>query len=967
MVGDLGYSAPYPLVCDSAWDRCVATVANTAVPGCSSSIREGAAVLAPSSTGLAMCSQTGSVSMLLASVLPCHISHDLPFSLAWIAPSYDVDSLAWRASAISCAPGYTKPPSSMTCNASSQAWEAGHLCTFDAALLQIRSLTHEVAAGEVGRFAVADSSKFGFHGPGSTTPMAWQADGSRVASSFNYSSVDGTGVFEASFDVGQKAGVDIGFELGVDGHKLVAVNMTVVANLDTFGGAVSHDGKLLAPAGSPPTVIFGTTLNINITLKDAYGNPLCPHPAPSRCSAVLNRMEISMNDVVFTPQPVPDGPDGPMHGWAQVALPQADTEYQLVVQFNGVLVQGAPFPVQASSQAICKPGQRVSGTNCIECRASTYSESDTAAVCTDCAPGSAGPAGSPSWRECLCKPDFYVLGERERGERCEECPEGGVCLGNSSWPYAAHGFYSSSSPRYFIECGEDEEEAEARCLGHDLCGQEYADRLCSACRDGFYRAGEDCHGCGRVSGPGALAGGGFVIATFLCVLFWVLLSEQSIGQGEGRVHGQLARAPGLRGLIRWAAQWAMLLWREALLMVAETAAVLALVLIGLGEAYELAVLFVGLSVVVVFLGVRRAAAHNAAAADGRQVYSSVQSGGSAESSSSAESEVSLEVEHVEAAMKTSVIFLQTLATINEAFDEVKWTSWGQRLLRGAQRINVQISGLECYGISYAGQFYILLALVPCIWAVVCVAGLVTRVSSAPRRLGEGMWRLCAATVYFFAYPVAEACFAVFACIPEPIPNPEASYLAGAPWIKCGGHVQVQLAGVAAVALVVLMAIMGVMGWSVWQRGGVVPYGAVRFLTDGLEPERWWYEGAVMVRRLAFALVAAVLPRGSVFVAPMLLVLLLGGIVSCMAWRPYENRAALTMDVAQLVVSAFVVVSVQNLQETRDTGSIVGMTVLLTAAIGAVLGYMCVYVAHPIVTLVKGSRGKAGHNAGYDSL
>ena len=297
-------------------------------------------------------------------------------------------------------------------------------------------------------------------------------------------------------------------------------------------------------------------------------------------------------------------------------------------------------------------------------------------------------------------------------------------------------------------------------------------------------------------------------------------------------------------------------------------------------------------------------------------------------------------------MKALVVFLQTVSTVLNTFDEVEWTRVGLHVRFGMEKINLQISGLHCSGLTFAGRFYLLLSLIPCTWALVGVSGLAVKLTSSQvRHLYQRVITLVAASGYFFVYPVLEACFSMFSCVPEPIPNPQASYLSSAPWIKCGTHEHRGLVTVAVVTILIIISLLLAIFASLTRFGGafftrIIPPRSLAFLSDGFRKGASSFEAAIFGRRFLFALFAAVLPKGSVVTAPILTALLVASLVILLVYRPYERHAvAMRLEVAQLSVAAIILVAVQNVQETSDRLTIILVTIALISGIVGIISYI----------------------------
>ena len=277
-----------------------------------------------------------------------------------------------------------------------------------------------------------------------------------------------------------------------------------------------------------------------------------------------------------------------------------------------------------------------------------------------------------------------------------------------------------------------------------------------------------------------------------------------------------------------------------------------------------------------------------------------------------------------------------------------------------EKTSLKVSGLECNGLDFEGQFYFSLALVPGVLGlIVVVAGAVwgwtiLRSRSAQTQpLATLALKMCLATGYFFVYPVAAKSLSMFACIPEPIPDPQASYLASAPWIECGKRTHSHLAATSGSVLAVLALISTAIGYAVfrWRHDHHSVVGsAVGFLHESYRSHVWWFEGAVLLRRVAIAAFVSILPRGSVFVTPLLLTVLLGGVILVYQKRPYASAAAQRLEIATLIGSSISLVIVQNMSLTGESTSLALASALFIGLNGAVVITAGIYLVAPLISL-----------------
>ena len=140
-------------------------------------------------------------------------------------------------------------------------------------------------------------------------------------------------------------------------------------------------------------------------------------------------------------------------------------------------------------------------------------------------------------------------------------------------------------------------------------------------------------------------------------------------------------------------------------------------------------------------------------------------------------------------------------------------------------------------------------------------------------------------------------------------------------------------------------------------------GALAFLHESYRDSAWWFEGVVLARRVAIAAFASVLPRGSVFVAPLLLGTLLSGIFAVFVKRPYASQAAHKLELATLAATAFSLSIVTDMSDTDAGSSIVLGSIFFIIVNGAVLAVAAVYVALPLLALAAEAGSKRRSSLG----
>ncbi|KNC52987.1 uncharacterized protein AMSG_12242 [Thecamonas trahens ATCC 50062] len=623
--------------------------------------------------------------------------------------------------------------------------------------------------------------------------------------------------------------------------------------------------------------------------------------------------------------------------------------------------------------ADCDPGTyQATGGICITCSTAEFSTVVNAANCTRCPIRTTSPVGSASLEACTCVVDSYALSHPVSPEiGCVVCPSGAICAGATSLPRPAPGFYSSSSPIEFIACDKSPTEAVRRCLGDDTCVSGRSGRLCSHCAAQHYAVSNgECKVCPAMTGPAPVVITTLILLGVALLLFLILLQRRTASSASMLISAQSYGA--LTGtepchMLRQTLRWARVLWQEISLAMLEIGLLLALALLGLRETFEFVVLGLGLSALITYLVVDRVRAVHTSSASRRRKSALALSvplddvAGYAlyRSSSSSSSSLSNGGEPdalFEAVVKTLVVHLQTLAALVGVYDQVQWTKSMELVASLVSRATLQVTGLECNGIGFAGEYYLFLFLLPMLLVALVVAAVAVRIllastgstsQSAVVASTAQSWRVRALvtatgkyaliTFYFFVFPIASKSLAMFACVPENVTRPRASYLASAPWIVCWRERHVQLAVVAACVLAMMagasIVVAARMRQAIADRGVA---STCTFLYAGFTAKAWWFEGVVLGRRLAVAVFASILPRSSVFVGPMLQCVLLAYLLALLLVRPYRSRLALQLEMGAAAMALVSLMLVSSMAETGETASLALMTLMFIAGNGCVV-------------------------------
>ncbi|KNC55803.1 fibronectin type III domain-containing protein [Thecamonas trahens ATCC 50062] len=701
----------------------------------------------------------------------------------------------------------------------------------------------------------------------------------------------------------------------VSGIPWLSLDPSVLTQLTI--AAISTAPAELELVSSPPTTVpVGEQLRGgSAALRDAFGSrvtyldvDLRLEIDPTPNLVVTTSMDIPFSDTVTefnsSPLTIVNGASKlPVAPWT-ISIPAPLAAYQIS------RISGKATLVPAD----CGPGTyRTSGDICIPCPSAQYSTTTNAANCTHCPTRTTSPKGTADPGACTCVPESYALTHPvSPATGCTLCPTGAVCTGTTSLPRSAPGFYSSSSPIEFIACTRSPTVAARRCLGDDACAPGRDGRLCSHCAARHYSSSDgECRVCPAVTGPGPVVVTALISVGFALLLFLIAL------------------------------------------VVLEIGLLLALVLVGLCETFEVVVLGLGLSAMIAYLVVdriRTARASTAASQRKRALMpaidlddvsvgatytlyrsssSSTDEGeddgvglgmGTAAGMSAPKAGTGSEVHLLEAAIKTLVVHLQTLAALVGVYDQVAWSKSMEVVGALVSRTTLQVTGLECNGIDFAGEYYLFLALLPILLVALGAATVIVRVLLASA--GSNSEGVVMAGV---------------ARSRRNVSHPRASYLASAPWMACwrGRHLElVVVAGVVLAAIACTVAFVATRMWYAINGAGTTS--AYAFLYTGFTAQAWWFEGVVLGRRFGVAVFVSILPRGSVFVGPMLQCVLLAYLLALVLIRPYRAGLALQLEIGAAVMALVSLMLVSSMAETGETSSLALMTLMFIVGNGCVV-------------------------------
>ena len=274
---------------------------------------------------------------------------------------------------------------------------------------------------------------------------------------------------------------------------------------------------------------------------------------------------------------------------------------------------------------------------------------------------------------------------------------------------------------------------------------------------------------------------------------------------------------------------------------------------------------------------------------------------------------------IEAILKSLVIYLQTLGAVLEVFG-AEWSAAAKVFGDVVDHANIQITGLGCSGLDFAGQFYFFLALLPALLLLLGIAFMIRLFSSrnADNRpvlvhssdelssLPERAVNIALVLVYFMFFPLLFTALTMFACES----SESGTYLAHAPWIRCWSSTHQPLAGVAG-AVIVCLGVLTVFV-AVAMRDPIRREESFEFLCSGYNQEMWWFEGLVVFRRIVVALLAAVLPKNSPFASVFLTVVLGSAFAAVLVLNPYRSPLASRLEAASVAMSGVSVVLAASL-------------------------------------------------------
>lgn len=576
-----------------------------------------------------------------------------------------------------------------------------------------------------------------------------------------------------------------------------------------------------------------------------------------------------------------------------------------------VYVNGEPANILLSfsfNPQICLPGSysnAAANGACSPCGMNTYSTAAGQVACQECPrPSIFAGEGASSAANCTCPAGLFLSARDASGApRCLDCPANARCFGGDLLPQANPGYVRSfASATQFVRC-----PAPAACPGNSTCAAGYFGHLCSACASGLYRRADGtCVACKGQAAPF------FVILVLgivtACATLLVYLWQPLFGDGEAIVVSfhQAIGAERFRAAKQvWRA--VRLMWREAAALLLQLCLVLVLVLFGFQSLAFAVTLCFGIAVLALFTLLRRAMPlDEQALADKARLMP----GGSSESlvvalharrdvQRVAAAELHALAPYVQSLLAFFLVYAQSLGAIL-SISTVTWPRSTGVLLALANVFSLQLTGLECAGLSFSSQYVFFVLLGPALVAacVLCCAvrlavlrreqllasaqfdaqriSLVNQAhhnASFARARGAVRRRTASLALLVFsivAFPVAQRSLVMFRCLGEAEvrgPGSNVKWLAAAPWIRCYRSDHVRLVFMAMCVLTVLLGLAGVVAQRVVRaaRSGDTS-AVVAFLFLRYEPRAWWFEGALFALRLLLALALAIASSSDYLVA-----------------------------------------------------------------------------------------------------
>lgn len=184
-----------------------------------------------------------------------------------------------------------------------------------------------------------------------------------------------------------------------------------------------------------------------------------------------------------------------------------DPSTSRLVALAGITPQSSPNNAYTRHlvQFACQPGQFSTGVqsadasvlDCQPCAPGTFSTQVDVSACEPCPAGRVGPSTGLSSNCSDCPVGTYneLLGQAYANVSCLACPAHSTTPGTGvaakTGCVSLPGFMPSpDDPFVFLQCAHEQ-----ACPGNSQCGRGYEGRLCSVCKEGFFRRGSFCPKC----------------------------------------------------------------------------------------------------------------------------------------------------------------------------------------------------------------------------------------------------------------------------------------------------------------------------------------------------------------------------------------------------------------------------------------------------------------------------------------
>ncbi|KNC49657.1 uncharacterized protein AMSG_05710 [Thecamonas trahens ATCC 50062] len=543
-------------------------------------------------------------------------------------------------------------------------------------------------------------------------------------------------------------------------------------------------------------------------------------------------------------------------------------------------------------------------------------------VCLCAANAELMPLAADGSLGCGCEPEFWSPAVPVAA--CVVCPPGGECHGGIARPRAREGYTPTGNPGFFLHCPEPE-----ACIGDGACIDGTEDRLCARCAPGWFAPGAGLGKCIRCK---LTATGTIVVLAALGVIVVILLAAYILtprGSSRRSRHGsiQIALANSSTLWVRLKAQTGKVKTVVASLALEAGICVL-LAVFGLAEAWEVVAIACALIALTLYTIIDKPN----------------------------------KAEQAEAALKTMVVFLQTLSVVLGSTAAADSASSSLATTRNMlERASLTLTGIGCIGAHQLGQFWVFVLLTAGPVVVCLVLRLVPDYAGNRRRAD-----LAAGTLgYLFVFPLIQRSLAYFSCVPDPTPGVHASYLDSVPWVACGSREHIALI---ASALTVLLAIAALVTVAITiartaiaverdgghdeaehtlplldstgehRSGGHSHHHPLAFLWEAFRSQVWWFEGVIFARRVAIATISAVVPHDSVFVGGGLAAVVALALGAHLRWHPLSDSRAMQLETASLVATLVVLRMVSMMDAATAASTIESLAATVIVVIVAMLAY-----------------------------